>query len=48
MMYWLYHKHHVLPSSYYRMGDGERIIVRAFFEREIEDMNIQYEEIDNT
>ena len=47
MMYWLYHKHHVLPSSSYNMGDGARIIVRAFFEREIEDINAQYEQIEN-
>lgn len=31
MMSWLFLKHHMLPSSYRKLGTGEKIIIRAFF-----------------
>lgn len=33
-MYVLLRRHHWKPSDYYRMGPGERLIVRAFLEQE--------------
>lgn len=36
-MYWMYKKHDVLPSVFYEMGPGERVICRAFMMKEIED-----------
>lgn len=36
-MYVLLRRHHWKPSDYYRMGPGERLIVRAFLEQEMED-----------
>jgi len=37
MMYYMMHKHHVLPSVFHAMKTGELIICRAFMLKEIED-----------
>lgn len=37
-MYWLYREHHISPSEYYSKGLGEKLILKAFFEREQEDI----------
>ena len=36
-MYLLFRDFGWLPSQFYRMGDGEKIVVRAFLERYYED-----------
>ncbi len=44
MMCWLFLKHHMLPSSYRKLGTGEKIIIRAFFlayQEETEKLNNQ-------
>lgn len=45
MMYWLYARHHVLPSAFSNMGSGEKIVLRAFFEYEVEAENRENEKI---
>ena len=37
-MYWLYREHHIMPSTFYEMGEGEKMILHAFMRREIEDI----------
>ena len=39
MIYWMYHKHHFLPSDITRRGPKEKVIPRAFFEYEAEEEN---------
>lgn len=36
-MYWLYAKHHILPSVYANMDPGEKVVLRAFYAKEIEE-----------
>lgn len=36
-MYALLRRHHWSPSAYYRLGPGERLILRAFLEKEAAD-----------
>lgn len=38
MLYWLYAKHHIKPSDFYNMGNGEKTVMRAFFLQETEDI----------
>lgn len=35
-MYFLYRYHHIMPSTYYSMSTGEKLIVNAFVSYEIE------------
>lgn len=35
-MFWLLSEHHVLPGAYYRMPEGEKVVVRSFFEKTME------------
>lgn len=35
-MYFLYRYHHVMPSTYYSMSTGEKLVVNAFVSFEIE------------
>nr|DAG46147.1 MAG TPA: hypothetical protein [Caudoviricetes sp.] len=37
-MYLTFVRHHWKPSDYYKMGPGQRLIVRAFLERETQDL----------
>lgn len=37
--YLLFRLHHVMPSDYYKMGIGERLIVHEFIKYEIEQRN---------
>ena len=32
MMFWLFNEHHVLPEKYYRMPEGEKVLLRLMFE----------------
>lgn len=36
-MFWHYVRHNLRPSEYYKAGQGERIILRAFMLKEIEE-----------
>ena len=36
-MYWLYAKHHIIPSVYANMDAGEKVVLRAFYAKEIEE-----------
>ena len=36
-MYYLFAKHHLLPSVYYGLGDGEKKIVQAFVSYQAEE-----------
>ena len=35
-MYFLYRYHHIMPSTYYSMSTGEKLIVNAFVSFEIQ------------
>jgi len=35
-MYYLFIYHHILPGSYYNLPEGEKVVIRAFFEKDIE------------
>lgn len=45
MIYWMYHKHHFLPSDITKRGPKEKKILQAFFEHEIEEENKEAAEI---
>lgn len=45
MIYWMYHKHHFLPSDIAKRGPEEKKILQAFFEYEIEEENKEAAEI---
>lgn len=47
MMYWHYVRHGVRPSEWLEMGQGERIILRAFMLQEIEAENSEKKKMDN-
>lgn len=47
MMYWHYVRHGVRPSEWLEMGEGERIILRAFMLQEIEAENSEKKKMDN-
>lgn len=42
-MFWLYREHHVMPSTFYEMGEGEKKILHSFMKREVEDIKVQQE-----
>lgn len=35
-MYYLFVKHSLLPGDYYRLPAGEKLVLRAFFEKRLE------------
>lgn len=39
MMYFLFREHHITPGRYNSLPDGEKVILRAFFEMEMEARN---------
>ena len=45
MMYWFYRKHHIKPSDYQDLGTGEKLILRAFFLQECEDIKKEQQKI---
>lgn len=45
-MYWHYVRHNVWPSEWAKMGQGEKIILRAFMLQEIEAEHTEKEKID--
>ena len=36
LMYYAWVRHHIPPKDFYNMSDGEKTIIRAFCEMEIE------------
>jgi len=36
MMYYLFVEHHVLPGDYYRLPAGDKVVLKAFFETDME------------
>jgi len=39
LMYYLFLKHSILPGSYYNMPEGEKVVIRAFFEKYMEELS---------
>lgn len=37
-MYWLYREHHITPSQFYAMGEGEKRILKVFMIKEIDEI----------
>jgi hypothetical protein len=35
-MYYLFKEKSVLPGSYYNLPEGDKIVIRAFFEKDME------------
>lgn len=35
-MYWLFREHHMMPGEYYRLPEGDKVVIRAFFSFEME------------
>ena len=46
-MFWHYVRHNLRPSDYYEAGTGERIILRAFMLKEIEEEKRLKKEIED-
>ncbi len=36
-MYFLFCEKNIMPSRYWNMGEGEKVVVRAFFEKTMEE-----------
>lgn len=36
-MYYLFHEHHLLPGDYWRLPQGDKVVLRAFFLKDMED-----------
>lgn len=45
-MYWLYKKHHVLPSVFLSLSENEQIVLRAFFLEEMDEIKKEQEKIE--
>ena len=37
MLYYLFMEHHITPVAYYGMDEGEKTVLRAFFEHDMEE-----------
>lgn len=35
-MFYLFSEHHILPGSYYNLPEGDKTVIRAFFEETME------------
>jgi len=46
-MFWHYVRHNLRPSDYYATGPGERIVLRAFMLKEIEEEKRMKKEIED-
>lgn len=46
MMYWHYVRHGVRPSEWLQMGEGEKLILRAFMLQEVETERSEQKKID--
>ena len=36
LLYWLFHEHNIPPGQFWRMPEGEKVILRAFYAHEME------------
>lgn len=36
MLFWLFNEHHVTPGNFYTMPEGEKEILRAFYDKTME------------
>lgn len=39
-MYYLYREKNIMPGDYYKMSPGEKVILRAFFEKDCKIMEL--------
>ncbi|MDD6127433.1 MAG: hypothetical protein PUB60_04715 [Veillonellaceae bacterium] len=46
-MYFMFVRHGILPSAFYKMSHGEKVILRAFMLQEIEEDKNAVKEIEN-
>lgn len=46
-MYFMFVRHGILPSAFYKMSHGEKVILRAFMLQEIEEEKNTVKEIEN-
>lgn len=37
-MYFLFVRHHILPGDFYRLPAGDKVVIRAFFSRYMDDL----------
>ncbi len=37
LMYYLFKEKNIIPSSYYNLLQGEKVIIRAFFEKDMDE-----------
>lgn len=44
-MYWLYVKHHRFPWEYIHRDAGEKLVLRAFYEHEMEDAMLEQQKL---
>lgn len=45
-MYYLFKEKDILPNIYYNLREGEKIVVRAFFEYDMDIRKEQFEEVE--
>ena len=38
-MYYLFTRHNILPGSYYNLPPGDKVVIRAFFEKHMDELN---------
>lgn len=48
MMHYYWVKHGIRPSVFYNMPKGEQLVIRAFFERELEEREETFRELKDT
>jgi len=36
LMFYLFKEHHILPGSYYNLPEGDKVVIRAFFEYDLQ------------
>lgn len=36
LIYYLFKEHHIMPGSYYNLPAGEKVVLRAFFEKDMD------------
>ena len=46
-MYLLFRLHHIMPMQYHQMGCGEKKIVKAFMQYEMEERNEEVKQLNN-
>jgi hypothetical protein len=44
-MYYLFTRHNVMPGSYYSLPPGDKAVIRAFFERHMEELSFAQRDV---